>query len=58
MRVPIEYADYLIQDTRLPYKERGCPSGFMEKTAITVDGMKISRLCKRELQWHQSVSPS
>jgi len=44
--VPLEYADYSIQDSRLLDK-RGCPPGFMEHAAITVDGMKISRLCKK-----------
>jgi len=44
---PMENADYYIQDTRMPYKERVCPPGFAEQAAITVDGMKISTLFKR-----------
>ena len=43
----MENADYYIQDTRIPYNERVQPHGFTELTAITVDGMKISRLYKR-----------
>ena len=43
----MESADYYIQDTRIPYKERFRPYGFTELNAITVDGMKISRLYKR-----------
>ena len=44
---PLEEADYYIQDTRLSYKDRVCPPGFVKQTAITVDGMDISILYKR-----------
>jgi hypothetical protein len=38
--------DYYIQNTDMPYKDREYHPGFVELTAITVDGMKISRLLK------------
>jgi len=45
--VPMEKADYYIQDTRMPFKERLCPPGFIEENAVVVDGMKISTLFRR-----------
>jgi hypothetical protein len=40
-------ADYYIQDTRRPYKNRTAPPGFTRQSAITVDGMEISILYRR-----------
>jgi len=40
-------ADYFVQDTARAYRSRNIPSGFEEIYAITVDGMKISRLFRR-----------
>jgi hypothetical protein len=43
----LERADYYIQDSRMSYKERIPPLGFIKLAAIKVDGMEISVLFKR-----------
>jgi len=39
--------DYYLQDTHIAYEDRLHNAGYVEAAAITVDGMKISRLLKR-----------